>query len=163
LLNAGTALVAGGFDGVAAEASAELYDPTTDTWSATGSMTAFRGAHTATLLPTGTVLVAGGLGQASAELYDPSVNGWSRTGGMSASGDFAQTNTCGASLAPGDTCTINVTFAPTAIGARTGALTLADDAADSPQQVTLSGSGIASGLQYYALPRPIRLLDTRPD
>ncbi|HEY6272227.1 MAG TPA: choice-of-anchor D domain-containing protein [Terriglobales bacterium] len=60
------------------------------------------------------------------------------------SGDFAQTNTCGASLAAGGTCTINVTFTPAAIGARAGTLTITDNnngAANSTQTVSLSGSG----------------------
>jgi hypothetical protein len=56
-------------------------------------------------------------------------------------GDFSQTNTCGTSLAVGGTCTVTVTFTPTAIGTRTGALTITDDAATSPQVVALSGIG----------------------
>src|SRR5215831_5697228 len=61
---------------------------------------------------------------------------------VSTSGDFAQTNNCGTSVAAGGSCTISVTFAPTATGARTGTLTVTDDAAGSPQLVNLSGDGI---------------------
>jgi hypothetical protein len=71
-LNNGTVLVAGGSSG--SGASAELYDPTTGTFTATGSMNTGRISHTATLLSNGTVVVAGGLGAgislASAELYE---------------------------------------------------------------------------------------------
>jgi hypothetical protein len=56
-------------------------------------------------------------------------------------GDFAQTNTCGASLTASATCTITVTFTPTAGGARAASVTLTDGAVGSPQNVTLSGTG----------------------
>jgi centrosomal CEP192-like protein len=58
------------------------------------------------------------------------------------SGDFAQTNNCGASLAANSSCTINVTFTPAATGARTGTLTVTDNASNSPQTVSLSGTGM---------------------
>ena len=58
-----------------------------------------------------------------------------------ASGDFARTTTCGATLAPAASCQIDVTFSPTWRGEHSGAITLTDDAADSPQTVNLSGSG----------------------
>src|SRR5437016_14608429 len=48
-----------------------------------------------------------------------------------------------ATLAAGGTCTINVTFTPTALGARTGTLSLTDNAGGSPQIMTLSGNGTA--------------------
>jgi len=60
---------------------------------------------------------------------------------ITASGDFSQTNTCGTSLDAGKSCALAVVFAPTATGSRTGSLTLTDDAPDSPQTVTLSGTG----------------------
>jgi hypothetical protein len=51
------------------------------TWSATGSLATARYIHTATLLPNGKVLVAGGVnGGASAELYDPVSGTWTMTG-----------------------------------------------------------------------------------
>jgi hypothetical protein len=60
---------------------------------------------------------------------------------VQASGDFSETNNCGTSLAPSASCTVNVTFAPTASGSRTGILTITDNAPDSPQTVALSGTG----------------------
>ena len=61
LLPNGKVLVAGGFDiSGNALASAELYDPASGTWTATGSLATARAYHTATLLPNGKVLVAGG-------------------------------------------------------------------------------------------------------
>ena len=60
---------------------------------------------------------------------------------IAASGDFAETNTCGASLVTAANCTISVTFTPTAAGARTGTIGVADNAAGSPQTVALSGTG----------------------
>ena len=64
LLSNGQVLVAGGgFGGSSKEtpyASAELYAPRVHRWIATGAMHARRAGHTATLLPTGQVLVTGG-------------------------------------------------------------------------------------------------------
>src|SRR5258708_14108060 len=83
-LPTGKVLVAGGYDKTCPSScpglsSAELYDPSTGTWSMTGSMHTGRWAHTATLLANGLGLVAGGYegpgasnGLATAELYNPS-------------------------------------------------------------------------------------------
>jgi subtilase family protein/ASPM-SPD-2-Hydin domain-containing protein len=62
---------------------------------------------------------------------------------IAASGDFTQANNCpsASALAAGANCTVNVKFAPTATGSRTGALSLSDNASHSPQMVTLSGTG----------------------
>ncbi len=57
--------------------------------------------------------------------------------------DFAETNNCGSSVAAGANCAISVTFKPTAAGTRTAAVTLTDNAAGSPQSVSLSGTGAA--------------------
>ena len=60
-----------------------------------------------------------------------------------ATGDFALTgNTCGATLAVSASCTFGVTFTPTTSGARTGAITLTDNASPSTQTITLNGTGV---------------------
>ena len=58
-------------------------------------------------------------------------------------GDFSQTNNCPATLAAGSTCTINVSFLPTAAGSRTASVQVTDNATDSPESVALSGTGTA--------------------
>jgi hypothetical protein len=61
-----------------------------------------------------------------------------------AAGDFfqdASTPACGSPLLPGSFCTVGVRFRPTATGLRTATLKFYDDAATSPQNVTLSGQG----------------------
>jgi N-acetylneuraminic acid mutarotase len=91
LLPSGKVLVAGGenLSGgvVSADHSAELYDPGSGNWSQEHSLSAGRYDHTATLLPDGKLLVAGGYGNnggflATAELYDPASGFWSSTGAM---------------------------------------------------------------------------------
>jgi Galactose oxidase, central domain/Kelch motif len=67
--------------------SSSIVSPRAPTWTATGGMSEARSGHTATLLPDGKVLVAGGRigpdpGVTSAELYDPSSGTWSATGSM---------------------------------------------------------------------------------
>lgn len=60
---------------------------------------------------------------------------------IAATGDFAETNNCPASLALSASCQIQVTFTPTTGGSRTGSLTITDNAPDSPETVSLTGSG----------------------
>jgi alpha-tubulin suppressor-like RCC1 family protein len=60
---------------------------------------------------------------------------------IAAGGDFAVTHNCPASLAAGASCAINVSFTPLLAGARDGLLTLWSDAPDSPQMVSLTGTG----------------------
>jgi N-acetylneuraminic acid mutarotase len=96
LLPSGKVLVAGGashYDCCTAVASAELYDPATNSWSPAASMATARYGQTATLLPNGKVLVAGGAAAtaalASAELYDPATNTWSSAGSMASPRAYA--------------------------------------------------------------------------
>ena len=66
--------------------------------------------------------------------------------GISATGDFTQTNNCGALfnvLNVGQSCSVSVVFAPAASGSRSGALSISDNATGSPQSVALSGNGLA--------------------
>lgn len=93
LLANGQVLLAGGVAGSSimddvTTATAELFDPATNSWSATGSMTKKRRRHTAVLLASGKVLVVGGLAGPDmnpspvrgAELYDPALGTWSDAG-----------------------------------------------------------------------------------
>ena len=100
LLDNGKVLVAGGWDGSHALASAELYDPETRTFAPTGSMITPRQSHTATLLADGRVLIAGGNGDwvliaggstngppiFTAEIYDPATGTFTQTGDLNAAG-----------------------------------------------------------------------------
>jgi hypothetical protein len=73
--------------------------------------------------------------------YTNSGTGISKVSSVVATGDFAQTNTCGTVEAKG-TCTVTVTFTPTALGTRFGQLTITDNSATSPHVVSLTGTGI---------------------
>jgi Kelch motif len=96
LLTDGRVLIAGGYmieaTGWNTLSSAEIYDPGTGTFTPTGSMATPRAEATATLLPDGMVLIAGGgiynngtlanPALASAEIYDPSTGTFAPTGSM---------------------------------------------------------------------------------
>ena len=66
-------------------------------------------------------------------------------------GDFAETNTCAASLAPGDRCSITVTFTPLAAGIRKAAVTITDSATGSPHLINLSGQSSTLTLSASSL------------
>ena len=61
------------------------------------------------------------------------------------SGDFAETNTCGSTLAAGEHCTILVSFTPAASGLRTASLFIAGNISGGTSSIDLSGTGIATG------------------
>ncbi len=108
LLQDGRILVTGGTndaDYAFPLSAAELYDPVAGTWSAASSLNTSRDLHSATLLPSGRVLVAGGNGPPNqnppgcatrpvatctisdvptnaAEIFDPSTGRWSNTGSL---------------------------------------------------------------------------------
>jgi hypothetical protein len=69
---------------------------------------------------------------------------------IATSGAFAQTNTCGSSIAANGSCTVSVTFSPTATGSATGSLTI--NAGGVTNTVSLSGTGTAPGPVLSASP-----------
>ena len=115
LLASGKVLITGGSaENGAALASAELYDPATKRFTATGSMVEARVDHLATLLASGKVLVAGGSDSPSAELYDPATGTFAATGSLTTAMDFSST----ATLLPSG----NVLFAGGQLDGRSAAL-----------------------------------------
>lgn len=93
LLPDGKVLVAGGAfrpstSQTVSLSAAETYDPASGTWSQTAALITDRRGHTATLMPNGKVLVAGGVGSPlkdqlqSTELYDPATGTWSATASL---------------------------------------------------------------------------------
>jgi hypothetical protein len=101
LLRDGRVLIVGGWtccrpapaNSVFHASSAEIYDPTTGQFAATGSMTTGRAGHSAALLPDGRVLVAGGEGDdpdsppLGTEMFDPATGRFSPAGNLSAARD----------------------------------------------------------------------------
>jgi hypothetical protein len=65
-------------------------------------------------------------------------------------GDFSETNTCGTQMASGSTCTITVTFTPTANWARSSAVVMIDSAQGSPNVVGVSGNGVSGGTASFS-------------
>ena len=151
--NCGTSLAASG------NCTIDVTFTPTTTGSRTGTLTVTDGAsnspQTVSLTGTGVVQVAAApaslsfgnqaVGTSSAVKTVTLTNNLGTTLSVSSiaiSGDFAQTNTCGTSVAAGANCTVSVTFTPTATGSRTGTLTITDSANNSPQTVSLTGNGV---------------------
>ena len=163
LLNDGTVLIAGGETNNRALAEAEIFDPSTGKFSATGSMREARAAHTATLLPDGRVLICGG-GPASAETYNPRTKSFLPT-------DPTDCLQSGASANHGETATTSKTAAsslsvpaPAEPGSPEA---LADNDSSSPasmKTVTIAGAGIIGMTSAWRLAKrgwQVTIFDSR--
>lgn len=130
---------------------------------------AFRGTQVVALTGTGTAPVAG-ISPASVTFEPQLINTTSggqvvflsNTGtgplsfsgpGIATSGDFAQTNDCGAAVAPAKSCAITLTFTPTATGPRTGSLSVTSIA--GLLAVSLSGTGAGAAPTVTAAPESL--------
>jgi hypothetical protein len=67
---------------------------------------------------------------------------------INATGDYQQTNNCGSSLPAGNSCTIYFSFIPTTLGGDNETATLSDNAVDSPQTMSLTGTGVTSLVSF---------------
>jgi hypothetical protein len=82
--------------------------------------------------------------------------------GISTTGDFSQSNNCGATLAPGANCTLSVMFRPVVLGTRAGSVVVESDAPGSPHSVSLSGQGAAPPVPGLTLvPGAVAFPDTQ--
>jgi Beta-propeller repeat/Abnormal spindle-like microcephaly-assoc'd, ASPM-SPD-2-Hydin len=63
---------------------------------------------------------------------------------IAANGDFSETSDCDSSVAAAGTCKLVITFTPTAVGPRSGSISIADSAPGSPHIISLSGTGVGS-------------------
>jgi sugar lactone lactonase YvrE len=121
-------------NGTAAAAPAASLSPTTISFPDTTAGTTSAAIST-TLSNTGTAVL--------------NISGITLTGANPT--DFAETSTCGTTLAAGKTCTISATFTPAAVASYTASISVADDASGSPQTATLSGTGTAAPAPLAAL------------
>jgi len=139
LLSSGRALEDGGIGTTAVcctvENTASIYTPLSLTFSATS-------------LNFGLLQI--GLSSASQTVTINNVSTHSVTfTSITSSGDYAQTNTCPATLNAGLSCAITITFTPTAAGTRAGAVTLKDNCPGSPSQaITVTGTGETLALGF---------------
>ena len=106
------------------------------------------GSPNGTLSPTSLAFGVEVVGAASQPLPIALTNSGTATlsiASIAATANFGQANNCLSTLAPGKSCTINVTFTPSASGTLNGTLSVADNATGSPQTVSLSGNGSVTG------------------
>jgi hypothetical protein len=164
LLLDGRVLVAGGTYGNLAQQTAELYDPTTRTFSLTGMMLTARTWHTSTLLADGRVLIAGGRNgagviQSSAELYDPLTGSFTPTGNMTTplTGHAAAPLNNGKVFIVGGLSTSGPVFS-TGDGQlydpATGTFTSIETPVNSLQQLTVTATSLPDG-RILVAPGPI--------
>ena len=111
-----------------------------------GASTGSSSSPNAVLSPSAVAFTAQALNTASSSKSLTLTNSGNATlslSGISASGNFAETNTCGSSLSAGASCTISVTFTPTTTGTLSGTLSVVDSV--GTQTVALSGAGATAG------------------
>ncbi|MCA1571829.1 MAG: kelch repeat-containing protein [Acidimicrobiales bacterium] len=159
LLADGRVLVAGGFEYATApnqlSPTGQLYDPATKQWKSTGAMSVPRTNHTATLLPGGRVLVAGGQDQAgyplaSSEILDPSTGAWSQADLLGSTRSTDGTTTADSPTFTSASASFTAAdVAREIVGTHIPAGTRIASV-ESPTSVTLSANatGAGSGLQF---------------
>jgi hypothetical protein len=130
----------------------------TDTAAASPQMVQLQGTGTTplvTLSPTNLAFgnaVVGSIGNTLTVSFTASGTGTVNLNGLTFTGanptNFSATSNCVSPIPAGTTCAISVTFVPTTVGASYSAtMSVADNAANSPQLVTMSGAGISVPIQ----------------
>ena len=139
--------------GLGGDTAGDLFVTDNVTWRVRSVQNLVVSAPTATLSANPLVLPATILGDSSSVMLTITNNGNGTNLTISSitisgtnSGDFKETNKNCTTVPPngGTPCTVTVTFTPGAAGARTATLSITDNASNSPQLVTLSGSGVAT-------------------
>ncbi len=124
-------------------------DGVTNTVSLSGTGTSSGGGSaTLTASPTSVAFGSEAVGSTAAAQKVTIANTGSAAASVSsvtAGAPFAQTNTCGTSIAAGGSCTVSVTFTPTAAGGASANLTVASNATNPSLTVPLTGTGTGSG------------------
>jgi O-glycosyl hydrolase len=69
--------------------------------------------------------------------------------------DFGETDNCGNPVGAGSNCTINITFVPSLAGPETATVTIADNAAGSPQEIALMGTGASVSVNWSSVRQTI--------
>jgi len=68
--------------------------------------------------------------------------------GIAIAGDFSQSGSCGSTLAAGASCAVNITFAPSGAGARTGTLTVSSNSSGGQVTASFSGTGVQNAPSF---------------